>query len=149
MAKFETLDSFHEWLTETGVDISSLDIIVSQEVCNESCTIDSDDSKKVTQLDESVFEIKSLVNQPSIALYENSEFDQNVWFVDDYEFISGACGTNKITFKDSTLYINICENEGSAYADLVCESSGEIKSVRFKLEKSCDYDIEYDMILSS
>lgn len=145
MAKFETIEALQEWLEDTGVQISDLDVTVtSQTTCTESCELPAEEIR----LDESVFSIKSLSTQPSIALYENEKFKQNTWFVDDYEFIPGACGTNKITFNDSTIYINICENNGEAYADLICETNGELKTVKFKLEKSCNNDTEYDMILS-
>lgn len=146
MAKFMTIEALQEWLEDTGVQLSDLDVNVAAEpTCTESCELPVDE----IALDESMFSIKSLSTQPSVALCESGKFEQNTWFVDDYEFIPGACGTNKITFNDSTLYINICENDGSAYADLICETGGEIKTVKFKLEKRCDSDIEYDMILSA
>ena len=149
MAKFESLESLQEWLNDTGVKLSDLEITVATEVCNESCSMEQEKPENIVELSESMFTVKSLVNQPSVALYENSKFTENTWFVDDYEFIPGACGTNKITFNDSTLYINICENDGNAYADLICEVDGEFKTVTFKLEKGCDHKASHDMILSA
>jgi hypothetical protein len=146
MATFETIDQLSEWLDETGVFISDLNITIALNE-SEECSIEKEES--VTVLDESVFNVKSLVNRPTIALYENSDYDENTWFVDDFEFIEGACGTCEVKFNGSLLLMNVCEDRGTVRATLLCETDGELKNITFKLKKRCEQDVEYDMILSA
>lgn len=70
----------------------------------------------------------------------------NVWYVDDYESLEGACSTSKISYKDNTLLMNVCESEGRSTVNLIMEVDNKIHKIPFVLKKSCNNDTGYDMI---
>lgn len=146
MPRFNSINELENWLEENDLALNQLDID-APEVCSESCDLSEDDELKITELTSDLFEVKSLIDAPSVALFENSEYNENIWIVDDFEFVENACGASRVTVRDSTLLLNVCESEGAAHVKLVCETDGKIEQVEFKLEKRCNIEEDYDMIL--
>jgi hypothetical protein len=176
MTTFSSINELEEWLKESELDIKDVEVrrIIKEEneltsVTSDTITITSTDNANQTWVASdnistsvsvpSVFstedikvEVKSLSEQPAykiMPLSEGADSDsENVWFVDDYESVEGACSTSKILYKGSTLLMNVCESEGVSKVSLILEIDGEIKRVPFKLEKACQSCEDHDMIIS-
>jgi hypothetical protein len=115
---------------------------------NDECTCDEED---IDELNQSI-EIKSLTHHPNIEFIDSSKIITednsitNIWYVDNFESISGACSTGKIIYKDSELYMNICEQNGKTTVNLLVTINNELKNITFILEKTCNSANNYDMI---
>lgn len=77
-----------------------------------------------------------------------SENNENVWYVDSFESIEGACSTSKVIFKGDTHLMNVCESEGRSVVSIPVKMTGKVVETKFLLELSCNNEESYDMIVS-
>lgn len=158
--KFESIEALDQWLKESNRNISDIEVYTLHGPGSGTTTTihvsppgddDSINVPSVFEIKDVNIEIKSLSESPKIKiepLNESiSEKSQNIWYVDDYESLEGACSTSKIIYKDNTLLMNVCESEGVSTVNLIVEVDKQIHKFPFILKKSCNNDTDHDMII--
>lgn len=144
--KIDSIESIDAWLKESPEN--SLYCYVPCPECNLETDISAIGT--ITAGNNNI-SVKSLSEQPQIKIQQElseSVDGENIWIVDDFEFMEGACGTSKIIYKGDSLYMNVCESDGKAKVSLILEIDEKIKHVQFTLKKSCNMSDAHDMILS-
>lgn len=170
---FATISELSRWLNESGLNLRDVTVLthdapvvtsgyaqvegtpIQNTTTTETAGIGINQAVDATIIPESTMPknvaIKSVSVQPKIKqvpLSESGE-SENVWYVDEYESVEDACcGTSKIVYKGSSIFMNVCESEGKSTVTLVAEVDGNIVRLPFILDTYCNNTTEYDMILS-
>lgn len=104
--KFETLEELTTYICENELNVKDIIVCLEEdhEQINEELKLDN-------------FDIKLLSFNDNSILFEKIG-EENILFVEDFEYIENSCSTARIKLNEKIIWLNVCDAEGASKVNL-------------------------------